>query len=72
MKMPFTQFTDLDSVTILCPCGASITGEGQEITKFKSDHKEHTDLEIEETITDDGMRVLSDNWPRNHKYKVQE
>lgn len=51
-------FYDLDSVTIFCPCGASITGEGEALTPFIKEHKPHCDEKAVGICTDDGARCL--------------
>ncbi len=52
-------FCNLDDVTFCCPCGSEITGEGATIANFISKHKKHTNGQVEETITDDGMRAFT-------------
>ena len=69
-KQPFIQYTNLDSVTIECPCGETIIGEGDEITKFQRAHKKHTNGKCNNQITDDGMRCLSEDTKRNYTYKI--
>jgi hypothetical protein len=63
-------FVDLDSVTFVCPCGASATGEGKIITEFIKCHKQHTNGELDEFITDDGMRIFSSDTPRQTTRKL--
>lgn len=53
----FTVYINLDSVTVICPCGRQITGEGEEIDRFKKLHAEHTNGESKEIITEDGKRA---------------
>lgn len=69
-KKPFKQKTNLDSVTVTCPCGASITGEGDSITQFQILHKEHTNGKVKCWISDDGMRILSEESYREYEYNV--
>lgn len=68
-KQPMTSFVDLDSVTIKCPCGASITGEGECIAEFFKSHKPHSNGTCCETITDDGARVMIKTPPRIFEIK---
>jgi hypothetical protein len=70
MKKPFKSTVDLDSVTVTCPCGASITGEGYEIQEFLKTHKEHTNGKLDETISDDGMRVFTQDSKRQRTIKI--
>ena len=59
MKRKFKSFVNLDSVTMICPCGEEITGEGVRIGDFMRRHKDHTDeADVDETINADGARCL--------------
>ena len=68
MKKSFTSFTDLDSVAIFCPCGASISGEGNCVFKFIKRHKKHTDGTRDDIITNDGMRMFAADSKRTRRY----
>lgn len=57
MKKAFVSMASLDSVEIICPCGASIVGEGDRIAEFKRQHRAHTDGTCDHSITADGMRA---------------
>jgi hypothetical protein len=69
-KKPMISFCDLDSVTFICPCGASIVGEGDSISRFIKNHKKHTNGKCRDTITDDGMRAFAQNIPRQRTVKL--
>jgi len=69
-KQPMRATVDLDSVTYICPCGASVTGEGQVITDFVRHHKPHSNGKVEEFISDDGMRCLHSDTPRQRTFKI--
>ncbi|MDX9798573.1 MAG: hypothetical protein RBT05_06940 [Bacteroidales bacterium] len=69
-KKPFTLFVDLDYVTVKCPCGASVIGEGEKITLFYEKHREHTNGKVKERITDNGMRVFTADTPRFREYDI--
>lgn len=69
-KKHFTEFCDLDSVTLICPCGARIIGEGEKIEKFRQEHKDHTNKKVDGWITDNGMKVFSENMKRRYEYDV--
>lgn len=72
-SMPgFKTFMDLDSSTTFCPCGASLTRsdaswEGPErAEQWYAKHTPHTDTdEVQNQITDDGMRACTDDTKRN-------
>jgi hypothetical protein len=70
-KQPFQQETNLDDVTVTCPCGASISGEGEPISNFMRLHKAHTNGKCRDYITDDGMRCISADTARTSTYKVK-
>ncbi len=55
-KQPFTAFVNADNLTVNCPCGASITGEGDIIREFYVSHLQHTNKECIETFTPDALR----------------
>ena len=69
-KKPMTSSVDADSVTYYCPCGESVTGEGEIITTFIKRHKSHTNGECIETITDDGARYISIQDGRERTFKL--
>ena len=68
-KQPMQSSVDLDSVSYFCPCGRSITGEGNIIDNFLNNHREHTNGMCEEKITDDGARCLVTK-PKPRSFKV--
>lgn len=59
MKQPFHSEVDVDDVTITCPCGKSICGEGEAIEKFMKAHRAHTNSETHEHLTDRGSRFMT-------------
>lgn len=67
---PFISFTDMDSITINCPCGEGISGEGDCIVKFIKQHRKHTNKTMKDTITDDGMRAFTQDASRISIFKV--
>ncbi len=50
-KQPFRSTVDVDSVTIQCPCGQSIRGEGSVVADFCAHHLEHTNGKTEESLS---------------------
>lgn len=68
-KKPFMSYVDMDSVTVICPCGARITGEGDCVSNFKKLHLHHTTGETKETITADGRRAV---WVPNQDQIIQD
>lgn len=72
MPQPMRTMLDYDSVTVICPCGDSISGEGIRIADFMDHHAKHTNGLCVETITVDGMRAYSegDNAPQPHTYPL--
>ncbi len=69
-KRPFTSFVDLDSVTYICPCGARVAGQGTAVAAFLHTHLPHTNGWTDETITDDGARILSSDSPRRSSVRI--
>jgi hypothetical protein len=66
MKKKFMwSFCNLDDVTVHCPCGESVSGEGRVISDFIRNHKKHTNGKCVDTITDDGMRAFSPDIPKS-------
>src|SRR5262245_6115392 len=63
MTRQMRSLVNLDSVTMICPCGASVTGEGDIITDFVEAHRDHTDGTCLEETTDDGARAWGKNPP---------
>jgi len=57
-KQPFSSLVYADCVHVSCPCGFSIGGEGEDISKFIKLHKKHTNGKITETLTSDGARFI--------------
>jgi hypothetical protein len=57
---PMYQYTDLDSVTRVCPCGSQITGEGETIGRWTQKHLEHSNGKMINECTDDGARCYSE------------
>jgi len=67
---PMRLFMNLDSVDVRCPCGASVSGEGEPIERFIKDHKAHTNGFCEETVTADGARAYQPPGPRTRTTKL--
>ena len=67
---PFHSYCNLDSVTFECPCGDSISGEGEIIGNFIKNHKKHTNGKTVDYITDDGMRTFSKDIKRKRTIKI--
>lgn len=66
----FQTFVDLDTTTIVCPCGARACNDTVDLSEFMKTHMEHTNGCVDETITDDGARCLVENTPRTRTYSV--
>lgn len=57
------QYTDLDSITRICPCGSYVMASGndyEELDEWMVEHLPHTDGTgvVEEFVTRDGERAL--------------
>ena len=66
----FTRFHDLDSSTTFCPCHAHFVCHDRtdpvEYIAWMAKHTPHTDTdEIQNHITDDGMRCLTEDSVRS-------
>jgi hypothetical protein len=54
-----TQISNLDSVTRRCPCGASISGQGERIAEWTERHLAHCDGTLRITHASDCLEVLA-------------
>ncbi len=69
MSKPIDQRTDLDGCNWTCPCGSSIyTSDGfsceadqRKLKAWLKAHAPHTDGNIDNWTSEDGMRALSKN-----------
>lgn len=52
MKSPMRVLVAVDDVTATCPCGATVTGEGEPVRAFYREHKSHTDGTYVKSVTD--------------------
>jgi hypothetical protein len=69
-KLPFVSTVYLDSMTLSCPCGQSVKGEGSVITNFVKLHKAHSNGWVDETLTPECYRVLTSDTPNERKYRT--
>lgn len=69
----FHQTDDLDSTTIECPCGSAHTSRGwpDGHDEWLAKHRPHVETDVVTThISDDGMRCLGANHPRDGSYTL--
>ena len=68
------QRDDLDSSTMLCPCGDSFTNDSyttyQDIEAWMKEHAAHSSGHIAGTISDDGMRCLAKDAARTYRRRL--
>lgn len=61
----------LDYCILKCPCGNSISGEGEPIVSFRTEHLKHTNRFCEEYRMPECYKIFSSDTPNFVKYKIK-